>query len=597
MHGGGKPADKAATRVGAGADSMALLFYSPDEDAQAWRRALLHRLPDLDFRAWPDTGDLAEIDAALVWRVPRPAAHAAQPQGCAVAGCRGRCHAGRSDLARAAAVPAIDRSLTRMMSEFVLLLVLKYHRGLDVYAAQQRQALWQFQLPPVPEATRVGILGLGELGADAAAFCPAMASRSAAGAARKNGCPESTRYAGAAELAEFLGQTDILVCLLPLTADTVGILDARLFAQLPPGARLINVARGQHLVEPDLLEALERAARACEPRRAVTRAAAGGASVLAPSAHRPDPAHRQLQRARDRRRRRRGEPAPPARRAAAAQRRRPAARLLSDRATMENADARFDDHGGPAEGGAGKTTLVIQLATALTAMGRKVALVDIHLQGSLTGWMRLREHRQREAPELRFSMIGGWRLGVELDRLRKEAQIIIVDTPPTPRSTPRPRSAARIWSWSPASRARSTLGQPGHGRAGGQGAAPGRHPQPRPRPRPLDRGRPQRHAGAGRPLPGDAAGQPAGVRDQRDGGAGGGRERGQERGGGRGAGVGGGCGEAARVGPERDDAFLVNGEPVNGNSFTWNTWPIKITKVYRELHAVSIHEGNRVPIV
>jgi chromosome partitioning protein len=82
------------------------------------------------------------------------------------------------------------------------------------------------------------------------------------------------------------------------------------------------------------------------------------------------------------------------------------------------------------KGGAGKTTVVIQLATALAALGRKVALVDIDPQASLTGWMRVREHGQRAVPELRFSMIGGWRLGVELDRLKREAEVIVVDTPP-----------------------------------------------------------------------------------------------------------------------------------------------------------------------
>jgi chromosome partitioning protein len=82
------------------------------------------------------------------------------------------------------------------------------------------------------------------------------------------------------------------------------------------------------------------------------------------------------------------------------------------------------------KGGAGKTTVLVQLATALAASGRRVAVVDIDPQATLTGFMRLREHEARGAPELRFAMIGGWRLGAELDRLRREAEVILIDTPP-----------------------------------------------------------------------------------------------------------------------------------------------------------------------
>jgi chromosome partitioning protein len=82
------------------------------------------------------------------------------------------------------------------------------------------------------------------------------------------------------------------------------------------------------------------------------------------------------------------------------------------------------------KGGAGKTTLVVQLATALRAAGHSVALVDIDPQASLTAWMRRREHRREPAPELRLSMIGGWRLSVELDRLKREHDVILIDTPP-----------------------------------------------------------------------------------------------------------------------------------------------------------------------
>lgn len=82
------------------------------------------------------------------------------------------------------------------------------------------------------------------------------------------------------------------------------------------------------------------------------------------------------------------------------------------------------------KGGAGKTTLVIQLATALAEAGRKVGVMDIDPQGSLTTWMRRREQLGPEVPELRFAMVGGWRLGVELDRLKGGLDIVLVDSPP-----------------------------------------------------------------------------------------------------------------------------------------------------------------------
>ena len=148
-----------------GTRRMALLFHSPDEDAQAWRQALLRRMPDLDVRVWPDAGDLAEIDTALVWRAP-PGLLASLPNLRLILSLGAGVDAMLADptLPDLPLCRLVDPSLTRMMSEFVLTLVLKYHRQLDVFAREQRRARWSFALPPQPEATAVGILGLGELG-------------------------------------------------------------------------------------------------------------------------------------------------------------------------------------------------------------------------------------------------------------------------------------------------------------------------------------------------------------------------------------------------------------------------------------------------
>ena len=236
---------------------MALLFCSNEDDPVAWRAALLARLPDLDFRVWPATGAAEDIDAALVW-LPPPGLLASLPRLRAVLSLG----AGVDRMLADPTLPdvplcrMVDPSMTTSMSEIALLHALRYHRDLDTYDHQQRGALWRFRLPKPPRATTVGVMGLGVLGTDAAATLArhgftvrgwSRSPRTIAGVA----C-----HAGEAGLAPFLDRLDVLVCLLPLTAETEGILDARLFARLPAGARLVNLARGRHLVEQDLLDAL-----------------------------------------------------------------------------------------------------------------------------------------------------------------------------------------------------------------------------------------------------------------------------------------------------------------------------------------------------
>lgn len=238
---------------------MALLFYSPDDDAVAWRREMLRRLPGLDFRIWPAVGDPAEIDLALVWRVP-PGLLAGLPNLRVVLSLGAGVDAMLADptLPDLPLCRLIDPSLTRAMSEFVLLQVLKYHRRLDVYAERQRQRVWRLDLPPPAARTTVGIMGLGVLGTAAAATLVGHGFTVRGWSRSTKEVPGVRCFSGPAGLAPFLAQTAILVCLLPLTAATRGILSAELLAGLPAQARLINVARGAHLVEADLLAALDR---------------------------------------------------------------------------------------------------------------------------------------------------------------------------------------------------------------------------------------------------------------------------------------------------------------------------------------------------
>ena len=144
----------------------------------------------------------------------------------------------------------VDPDLTARMSEWVVLHALLHHRQLRRYDRQQRERIWdEDDDQPAAGEVRVGIMGLGELGRDAARKLKAIGFDVAGWSASAKSEPGVACFHGPDGLDAMLARTDILVCLLPLTAATRGILDARLFAKLARDGRLggpvlINAGRG-----------------------------------------------------------------------------------------------------------------------------------------------------------------------------------------------------------------------------------------------------------------------------------------------------------------------------------------------------------------
>lgn len=152
----------------------------------------------------------------------------------------------------------IDPGLTAMMQEYVTMGVLSLHRDLPAYLAQRHEEIWaQVSVPPPAAQRRVGIMGLGELGKGALKALEPFGFALAGWARSKHEIAGVECYHGAEGLDAFLARTDILVCLLPLTAQTEDILDASLFSRLPMGAALLHAGRGRQLNHDDLLAALD----------------------------------------------------------------------------------------------------------------------------------------------------------------------------------------------------------------------------------------------------------------------------------------------------------------------------------------------------
>ncbi|MFG1430194.1 glyoxylate/hydroxypyruvate reductase A [Xanthobacter sp. V2C-8] len=236
-----------------------MLWACPGIGPEPWLAAFAREMPELDIRQWPDVGAAEEIDYAFAWKVP-PGVLAGLPNLKAVFSLG----AGVDSIIGADVVPAhlplvrmVDPGLKLGMNEFVLMQALYYHREMPAFAAQQARREWHERNVPLASHRTVGVMGLGELGR----FCAENLARvgfSVRGWARSaRDIPGVACFHGPEGLGPFLSETEILVCLLPLTPESRGILNAQTFARLPRGASLINAARGGHLVDEDLLAALE----------------------------------------------------------------------------------------------------------------------------------------------------------------------------------------------------------------------------------------------------------------------------------------------------------------------------------------------------
>ncbi|WP_270936901.1 2-hydroxyacid dehydrogenase [Falsiroseomonas oryzae] len=239
---------------------MAVLLSTKTAVMAVWRDALLALDPTLEIRMFPDAGDPADIEAAVVWTAHDMAELRRYPKLKLIVSMG----AGVDHLLRPPGPPPgipvarlVDRMLTSQMGEWVLLNVLRFHRQDLEYRALQRERSW-LELPaPVTAERRIGILGLGELGTHAAGLLRGLGFPVMGWTRRPRQVEGVETFHGEDGLAAMAGRSDVLVCLLPLTPATRGIVDARLLGRLPRGAFVVNGARGAHVVDADLLAALD----------------------------------------------------------------------------------------------------------------------------------------------------------------------------------------------------------------------------------------------------------------------------------------------------------------------------------------------------
>jgi glyoxylate/hydroxypyruvate reductase A len=238
---------------------MSLVVRVGAARAPWWRDTLQSLLPEVEVRLWDDPGDRSKVEYAVVWQPPPGGLKTFPNLKVIVSMGAGIDHVLRDpELPRhLPIIRTVGPDLTQRMREYVLLHVLRFHRRLPEIEASFTCREWNQLITPVAPDRPVGVLGLGNMGADCARHLAHIGFEVHGWSRRPKVVDGVICHSGPEGLAKLLKRVEILVCLLPLTPETTGILNRDLFAQLPEGACVINAGRGQHLVEEDLIPALD----------------------------------------------------------------------------------------------------------------------------------------------------------------------------------------------------------------------------------------------------------------------------------------------------------------------------------------------------
>ena len=226
-------------------------------DDERWKAELRRLMPELEIRDWPDIGDPADVEFVLLFASApglfdgMTGLRAVLSAGAGVDGFLG-------DLPQG--VPAarlVDPWMQTAMAAWVVHAVLHFSRNMPAYADQQARGIWREQFEEYFEPRRVGILGCGEIGRRTGGLLADLGFRVTGWTRTARDLGPLENLHGAAGLDELLAESEFLVCLLPLTPETEGLLDAGRLARLPDGAFFVNASRGRVVVQQDLVAALD----------------------------------------------------------------------------------------------------------------------------------------------------------------------------------------------------------------------------------------------------------------------------------------------------------------------------------------------------